>query len=105
MAAMPSQGVKARVVAKLHPDKVRTSPKFGAILGALLGQSWTTPRIVELTITGDDFLLGRLEGDVGFNEILGSAQDLLNNLLGVAEVAGLTPDERRWLLDQARALK
>jgi hypothetical protein len=94
-----------RVIDKLHPDRLQTSDKFTAILGALLGQDWTTPRLVELSISSDECLLGRAEGDVGFNVFLGSAKDLLENLLGVADAAGLTPEERRWLLDKARALR
>jgi hypothetical protein len=103
--SMSPQSPEERVIAKLHPDQLKTSGMFTAILGALLGQDWTTPRLVELTITFDECLLGREEGDVGFNLFLGAAEDLLNNLLGISDVAGLTPEERRWLLDKARALR
>ena|SRR5438132_882753 len=102
---MPRQSVQERVVAKLHPDVMKTGPKFTAILGALLGQDWTTPRLVELAVTSDDCLLGRVENDSGCNQFLGSVEDLLNNLLGISEAAGLTPAERRWLLDKVRGLK
>src|SRR6266545_934588 len=103
--SMSPQSPEERVIAKLHPDQLQTSGMFTAVLGALLGQDWTTPRLVELTITSDECLLGRAEGDVGFNVFLGSPEDLLNNLLGISDAAGLTPEERRWLLDKARSLR
>ncbi len=102
---MASQDIEARVVAKLHPDRMKTSAFFTAVLGALLGQDWTEPRLVELKVTSDDHLLGRTAEEAEFGKFLGSAEDLLGNLLGIADAAGLTPEERRWLLDKARALK
>src|SRR5262245_55440974 len=102
---MAPKSLEQRVIHKLHPDRLYTSGQLTAILGALLGQDWTRPRLVELTITTEELLLGRLEGDTEFKAFLGAAEELLDNLLGVSDAAGLTPEERRWLLDKARALR
>lgn len=97
--------MKEQVIAKPDPARLQTRPKFTAILGALLGQDWTTPRLVELAVTSDDCLLGRMEHDVGCNEFLGSAEDLIGNRVGIADAVRRTPAERRWLLDKARGLQ
>jgi hypothetical protein len=68
---------------------VETSGFFTAILGCLLGEDWSTPRIAELRITSDRCLLSRLEGEPGFNGFLGAEADLIRNIHGIAEVAGL----------------
>jgi hypothetical protein len=52
------------------PDQIRQAPAFRlravkvsvhfqAILGCLLGEDWTTPRLLEMIITIDGQLLGR----------------------------------------------
>ena len=51
---------------------VQVSDHFQAILGCLLGEDWTTPRLVEMVITPDGHLLGRCEGDVSFKGFLGA---------------------------------
>ncbi len=38
---------------------VQVSEHFQAILGCLLNEDWTTPRLVEMVITPDGALLGR----------------------------------------------
>jgi hypothetical protein len=53
-----------------EPDQIRqdaaqklrsaqVSDHFQAVLGCMLGEDWTTPRLVEMTITPDGHLLGR----------------------------------------------
>jgi hypothetical protein len=94
------------LVAKLHPRRLRVSPRFHAILACLLGQrGWTTPGLVALCLTGDGLLLGMAEGDCGFNEILGEEPDLIRNIHGVCEAVGATPEERRYLLDRVEAIR
>jgi hypothetical protein len=88
-----------RLVAKLNPKAIRVSPMFHAILACMLGQSgWTNPSLAALTVTSDGFLLGMREGDYGFNDFLGSRQDLMDNLHGVADAADLTQSEKKKLL-------
>jgi hypothetical protein len=43
-----------------------------------------------------------MEGDIGFNDFLGTADDLMRNLDGVSRVAGLTDKERKALKAEAR---
>jgi len=91
--------LRLRLIEKLRPTKIHTSGKFAAILGCLLGEAWTSPQLMELYVTIDGHILARAEGDIGANEFIGAKEDLIANLIGVADVAGLTPEERRALLD------
>jgi hypothetical protein len=86
-----------RLVHKLHPDRVKTSGKFAAILACVLEQEWTSPGLAGITVTSDGFLLGREEGDIGHNVMLGRVEDLHRNLTGIADATGLTKTERQKL--------
>lgn len=90
---------------KLHPRKMRVSPKFCAMLACLLEDRWTEPAIAELVITSDGMVLARHEGDIGFNDFIADSGDLLRNLRGVSEAAGLTSEETTWLLQRAEGLR
>lgn len=83
------------VVKKLHPSRfTEMSPKMAAIVGCILGQKWTTPALAEIVVTQPGgLLLGRLDGDVGYNEVLGSHEDLCRNWNKLREVAELTEEE------------
>ncbi len=59
----------------------------------MLGEDWTTPRLVEMTITTDSVVLGRCEGEPSFKAFFGASEDLLKNVHGVAPVAELDGDE------------
>jgi hypothetical protein len=74
------------------------SPHLQAILGCLLSEDWTTPRLVEMQITSDGHMLGRCDGDVSFKAFLGASEDLIRNIHGVARVAELDGDELGYLL-------
>lgn len=39
-------------------EAVEVSDHFRVILGCLIGENWTTPRLVEMAITPDGHLLG-----------------------------------------------
>src|SRR5689334_7301166 len=84
---------------------VQVSDHFQAILGCLLGEDWTTPRLVEMMVTPDGHLLGRCDGQPSFSAFLGSSADLLRNLHGVAEVAELDGDELGYLLGKVAESK
>src|SRR5262245_31292028 len=45
---------------------MQVSDHFRAILGCLLGEDWTTPRLAALVITPDGHLLGRCDGEASF---------------------------------------
>lgn len=42
---------------------VNVSDYFREILGCLLGEGWTTPRLIEMVIMPDGHMLGRCECD------------------------------------------
>lgn len=84
---------------------IQVSDHFQSILGCLLGEDWTTPRLVEMLITPDGHLVGRCEGDPEFKAFLGASADLLKNIHGVAPVAGLDGDEVGYLLGKVAEIK
>jgi hypothetical protein len=58
------------------------------VLGALLNQKWSEPRLASIVATTDGMLLGRAEGDIGFNEMIGDFADFSRNVRGMVESAG-----------------
>ena len=80
---------------KLHPSRyTEMSGKMAAIVACILREKWTEPAMAELCITSDGGLLARMEGDIGFNDFLGSVYDLERNVSNLLEVAELTKEER-----------
>jgi hypothetical protein len=84
---------------------VKVSDHFQAILGCLLGEDWTTPRLIEMVITPDGHMLGRCEGDAAFKVFLGASDDLIKNIHGVARVAELDGDEVGFLVGKVAEIK
>jgi hypothetical protein len=84
---------------------MQVSDHFQAILGCLLGEDWTTPRLLEVVITPDGARLGRCDGQPGFSTFLGASEDLLRNVHGVADVAELDGDELGYLLGKVAEIK
>lgn len=84
---------------------VKVSEHFQAILGCLLGEDWTTPRLVEMVITSDGHMLGRCDGEEDFKVFLGEADDLIKNIHGVAPIAELDGDEIGFLVAKVAELK
>ena len=84
---------------------VQVSEHFQAILGGLLEEDWTTPRLVEMVITPDGHLLGRCEGEASFKAFLGASEDLIKNIHGVAPVAELDGDEVGYLVGKVAEIK
>ncbi len=58
---------------------VQVSDHFQAILGCLLKEDWTTPRLIEMVVTPDGHILGRCDGDAAFKAFLGASDDLIKN--------------------------
>lgn len=85
--------------------QVQVSDHFQAILGCLLDEDWTRPRLVEMVITPDGHLLGRCEGEASFKAFLGASEDLLRNIHGVASVAELDGDEVGYLVGKVAEIK
>lgn len=84
---------------------VQVSEHFQAILGCLLGENWTTPRLAEVVVTPDGHLLGRCDGEAAFTAFLGASDDLLRNIHGVASVAELDGDEIGFLVAKVAEIK
>ena len=84
---------------------IQISPHFHAILGRLLGEAWTTPRLVEMKIMSDGQVLGRCVGEPGFSTFLGASEDLLRSIDGVAPAAELDGDEVGYLLGKVAEIK
>jgi hypothetical protein len=84
---------------------VQVSNHFQAILGCLVNEDWTTPRLVEMVITPDGHLLGRCEGEASFRAFLGASEDLLRNIHGVAPIAELDGDEIGYLMGKVAEIK
>ena len=84
---------------------IQVSDHFQAILGCLLREDWTTPRLAEIVITPDGHLLGRCDGESSFKAFLGASADLLKNIHGIAPVAGLDGDEVGYLLGKVAEIK
>lgn len=84
---------------------VQISDHFQAILGCLLGEDWTTPRLMEMIITPDGHLLGRCDGELAFKAFLGASEDLIKNIHGVAQVAELDGDEIGYLVGKVAEIK
>jgi hypothetical protein len=84
---------------------IDTSPQFRAVLGCLFNQDWTTPRIEEICISPDRCILARPKGEATFKAFIGSEQDLIRNIHGIAEVAELDGDELGLLLGKVAEIQ
>ena len=98
------------------PEKIRSdaarklqqapiSDDFRAILGCLLGEDWSTPRLVEMFITPDSLMLGRPEHLDYLGKILGTTRDLLQNIQRLAKLAELDGDEIGYLVAKVAEIK
>jgi hypothetical protein len=88
---------------KLHPRRFpRMSGRMAAVTGYILGRRWTRPRIVELVVTSDGWLLARDEGQVTCNVIVGTAADLERNWNSLLDAAGLTSEEKQEAEERCR---
>jgi hypothetical protein len=84
---------------------IQVSDHFQAILGCLLGEDWTSPRLAEMVVTSDGHLLGRCDGVAEFKAFLGEVDDLIPNIHGVASVAELDGDEVGYLVAKVAGIK
>jgi len=80
---------------KLHPSRFPgMSPFMAAIVGFVLGESFTDPAIAEINVSeAENLVYVPKESAVGFDG-LQSLEDLGNNWNRLMDVAGLTPEER-----------
>ncbi len=85
--------------------EVKVSDQFTAILGCLLDEEWTTPRIEDLYLSPSRCLLARVTGQVSHKTFLGAEEDLIRNIHGLAKVAELDGDEVGYLLGRVAKIK
>ena len=79
------------------------SPMMAAIVGYVLGEAFTEPAIVEITVSeAENLVYFRKAGAVGFDG-LQSLEDLRNNWNRLLDVAGLTAEKRREVVELFRA--
>lgn len=80
---------------KLNPKRFRgMSPLMAAIVGFVLGESFTDPEIAEISVSeAEGFVYIRKAGAAGFDGFQ-SLEDLRNNWNRLLDVAGLEPEER-----------
>lgn len=90
----------SELASKLRPSRFSDmSPFMAAIVGYVLGESFTTPEIAEVAVSeAENLVYIRQAGAVGFNGIQ-SLEDLRNNWNRLLDVASLTADERRKVVE------
>lgn len=84
----------------LHPSRFPgMSNKMMAILGYIIESKFTSPAIAEMVVTSDGFLMARVEGDVGCNDLLGTVEDFKRNWSKLIHLpgTGLTNEEVVYL--------
>jgi len=83
------------LVQKLHHDRFSDiSPKMIALVGCVLNQDWTKPKLVALNRSSDNFITAMEQGDIGFNLFIGSGEDFDTNWHKLLDAANLTDEER-----------
>ena len=79
------------------------SPFMAAVVGYVLGESFTDPEIAEIAVSETENLVYiRKAGAVGFDG-LQSLEDLRNNWNHLMDAAGLTREERKLAVELFRA--
>ena len=89
---------KPRLVEALHPTQVKTSGRFTAVLGFILDQDWSEPRITALTVTSDGFAMVATSEDSLMNQFLTEASNIERDLVAIAKVAELSDNETQALM-------
>lgn len=104
-------GAPMREPEHIHEDCVRKllaariSPHVRAVLGSLLNEPWSKPRLVEVAMTADGHLLGRSEGDLDVRVLLGTKDDLIRQIHAASQAAGLDGDEIGYLMAKVAEIK
>jgi hypothetical protein len=80
---------------KLNPSRFSDmSPLMAAIVGFVLGESFTEPEIAEITVSEiENLIYFRQAGEIGFDGMQ-SLVDVRNNWNRLMDAAELTPEER-----------
>jgi len=84
------------VESKLHPARFSgISPLMAAIVGGILGTSWTSPTLVGFAVTSDGFVLA-CEESGGFDHFISSLSEVRRNWVNLLDAARLTLEERTY---------
>lgn len=94
--------IKERLARALHPDSIKVSPSFTAMLSFFLDQDWVNPAITEVVITSDGIVLMSTASDP-YHETVGEASVLFDDLVGVADAAELDDEEEAALISLAKS--
>ncbi len=87
--------IEARLRRKLHPDRFTAmSGRMAALVGYVLDTVFVEPRIWELYLTTDGFLLGRVGNQLGAHTFLGTYIEFVRNWLQLLRAADLSFEER-----------
>ncbi len=81
---------------KLNPERFpNMSGMMSAIVGYFLDEKYTEPEIVSMCATSDNCILAQIDGDCGYNEFIGSYNDLERNWMSLISIEslGLTSEE------------
>lgn len=101
MNALHRSSMSLALADKLHPRRFAAmSGKMAAIVAYLLGEVWTEPHILELSITSDGILSAFTSHYR--HDWLGTVSSLWDNLVRLMDAAGLNEQERAELVRLAR---
>ena len=88
------QSLKAKLFQKFHPyQHPQMSQVFAAIVGFVLDEYIVSPRMADLTVTPDGFLLARAEGEVSPVSV-GRHEELVQSWSALLRATKLTNIER-----------
>lgn len=97
-----SDTIRQSLLDKMHPSRIRLSGRMRAIIDYILGsEKYTNPYIVGISVTSDGFVIVQPATHDGMlhDEMIGTSDDLLTNVAGVARAAGLTQQEINYLTE------
>ena len=94
MDGSKDKATRDAVVAKLRHGRVRMSERMSAILGYLLDEDFPGRKITSIALIGPGKVL--IVGLGG--EFVTLEANMVENVKGVSEVAGLSDAEAEWLL-------
>ncbi len=93
---MDTQSVPKEILQrKLQPSRLpRLTGAMAAIVGFILGAPYIDPGLPELTVTSDEFVLARVQGEAE-SRFLRSYWDQLRNYFSLQDAARLSGPKRR----------
>ena len=87
-------GVPKEVFKKLHPDRWDTGPQMKAVLDWIVKAGVIAPTIYSFDVSFDGHVIAHREDGTAY---FAAFYDFNRNVQNVVALAGLTPDEARWV--------